>query len=156
MRQFRDNREQTWDVTLNVSQVRAVRDILGVDLLKIIEANSDVFAKLDDPYTLCDVLYVLCRQQAAERGITDEQFGVGLGGDSLDAGAGALLEALIDFFPSPKRDFLRRILQMATARREAMAEAIQATPLQELLQPTSGVTSGSVPAAAESIPASTL
>lgn len=71
MRQFADTKERVWDVELNVRQMKRERDILGVDLVNVIQTNKDGSVATDtidhvanDPILLCDILGVLCEQQA--------------------------------------------------------------------------------------------
>jgi len=102
MHTFTDPAQRTWTVAINVAAVRRVRDALKLDLLSVID--GELLEKLaGDPCLLCDVLYVLCKPQAEERGIGDEQFGELLAGDVIDAATQALIEELIDFFPSRTR-----------------------------------------------------
>ena len=107
MRTFKDTAGREWLVKIDVATVKRVRDVLDLDLLKIDGADS-VFAKLADPVTLVDVLYVVCLPQATEASVSDESFGGAMGGDVLDAASSALIEDLIDFFPSARRPILRR------------------------------------------------
>ena len=41
MRQFTDTKERVWDVELNVRQMKRVRDVLGIDLVNVIQAGKD-------------------------------------------------------------------------------------------------------------------
>jgi hypothetical protein len=54
------------------------------------------------------VLYAICKPQADKQQITDEAFGEGLAGNSIDDATGALLEALINYFPESRRRLLRK------------------------------------------------
>lgn len=75
--------------------------------------GGDIVARLaDDPILLCDVLYVLCRQQAEERKITDEDFGRGLAGDALGEATKAMLAELADFFREPQRSAVKEAVAM--------------------------------------------
>lgn len=112
MRRFTDSKGRGWDVAINVLAVKRVRGMLGVDLNGLItDGARPLAALLDDPCQLVDVLYVLCRNQAEDAGITDEQFGEAMGGDSLSRAADAFLEELIDFFREPRaRASLRKLI----------------------------------------------
>lgn len=115
---FTDTRERSWTVEINVSAVKRVKSLTGVDLLDVGEGG--VLAELaTDPVRLCDVLYALCKPQADAADVSDEAFGEGLAGDAIERATGAFLEALIGFFPNP-RD--RGILQAALAKVEAAKE----------------------------------
>ena len=82
MRTFKDNAGRTWSLTLNVWTVKKVRDLLAVDLLDLGESGNKpglLVRLISDPVLLVDVLYVVCKDQADAAGITDEQFGRGIG-----------------------------------------------------------------------------
>jgi ribosome biogenesis protein Tsr3 len=49
-----------------------------------------------------DVLFVVCKNQADQAGVTDEQFGMAMGGDAIDLATKAFLEELTSFTPSPR------------------------------------------------------
>lgn len=110
MKRFRDSEGREWLVSLTVDTVRRVKGTLDVDLLDL-QKDSLLARLVDDPITLCDVLYVICRPEADERGITDEQFGRCLAGDVIDDATTALLEGLVDFFPRRRREVLQKALE---------------------------------------------
>ncbi|RIK72124.1 MAG: hypothetical protein DCC68_26760 [Planctomycetota bacterium] len=114
MPSFKDTNGREWLVTLNVAQVKRVRERLGVNLADLQEGN--LLTRLADPVTLVDVLFVLVQPQADENSVTDEQFAASLGGDTLSSASTALLEALCDFFPQPTRLMLRKVLAQTQAR----------------------------------------
>ena len=119
MPSFKDTNGREWLVTLNVAQVKRVRERLKINLADLQEGN--LLARLADPVTLVDVLFVLVQPQAEENSVTDEQFASALGGDTLSSASTALLEALCDFFPQPTRLMLRKVLAQTQARQ---AEAV--------------------------------
>ena len=98
MRTFQDNAGRGWTVEVNVAAVKRVRDLLKEDLLEIETILPRLYA---DPVLLCDVVYCLCKPQADERQVTDEQFGQAMAGDALADAQRAVLEELADFFQSP-------------------------------------------------------
>ena len=108
MKTFRDNDGRSWNLTLNVYAVKKVRDLLGVDLLDLggetptKEKPGLLYRLIADPVLLVDVLYVVCKGQADQAGVTDEQFGQAMAGDVIDAATKAFLEELADFTPSPR------------------------------------------------------
>ena len=157
MKPFTDSQGRTWNVTVNVSAIKRVRDILGVDLLDV--ANGDLLSRLaDDPCVLVDVLFVLCKPEADAKGVSDEDFGRGMVGGVLDEASAALLKELLDFFPSAQRaralGKLVKVMEAQDAAVKAAAEAIR--PLAaEAGAPaaTPGDSSGNSPASAASTPA---
>lgn len=158
-----------WVVEINVAQVKAVRTALGVDLLKIVD-EKELGRLSEDPVELCNILYVLCRDQAKAAGLDDEGFGRMLAGDTIAAATDAFLAALVSFFPSPRlRQSLGQALQMAK-RVKDKAEDLAAKRLDQTLdqierkvlsdvegrlrsEEEPGGLSGTTPATSESTPA---
>ncbi|MBE3097722.1 MAG: hypothetical protein IMZ44_11435, partial [Planctomycetes bacterium] len=102
MKTFTDSQGRTWNVVVNVSAIKRVRDLLGVDLLDV--ANGELLSRLaDDPCLLVDVLFALCKPEADAKGVSDEDFGRGMVGGVLDEASAALMKELLDFFPSAQR-----------------------------------------------------
>mgnify|MGYP001318999647 CR=1 FL=1 len=118
---FDDNNNRRWHVSVNVASIKRVKALLGVDLLAITDGNL-LERIIGDPVQLCDILYALCQPQAQLDEVTDEQFGQGLCGDSIEHATTALLESLADFFPSGKRQVLHKALAKI---REVEAKAIE-------------------------------
>lgn len=120
---FKDELKRDWVVELNVSQLKAVKSRLGFDLGKITdEKTSGVAEIVSDPVALCNTLYVLCESQCKSRGLSDDDFGRGLAGDSLEAAAHCLIEAFALFCPSQSRP---TILRLAEQSRTMQAEMLQ-------------------------------
>ena len=109
MRTFNDNAGRTWTLAVNVDAVRRVRSILNVDLLEAVEGKL-IEKLVGDPILLCDVIYVICKPEADQRSITDEDFGRSMAGDAIDHATTSLLEELVDFFPKSRRALLTKAL----------------------------------------------
>ena len=161
MRSFRDTKGRTWKVELNVRQMKRVRDALGVDLVNVIEARRDGTVAADtlervanDPVLLADILWVLCAGEAKAAGVTDDDFGSALAGDSISEATRAFLDELVDFFPGARRLFLRKAVDLArkceAEGEEALKAALESPGLAERLK-----TSLSSPAASPGSAAST-
>ena len=156
MKPFTDSQGRTWNVTINVSAIKRVRDILGVDLLDV--ANGDLLSRLaDDPCVLVDVLYVLCKPEADAKGVTDEDFGRGMVGGALDEASSALMKELLDFFPSAlrARALAKMVRKMGEQQAAATAAVAALKPLAEAeaAAGTPGDSSGNSPASPASTPA---
>ena len=114
---------------------------------------------VSDPILLCDVLYVVCKPQADDQGVTDEEFGRAMAGDAIDEGTTALLEELVDFFPQAKRRVLAKALvklRVLETRAATVAEQRLDSPeleaqLDAILN-DSGPPSGSLLASSASTP----
>jgi len=109
MKTFADTQGRTWSVTINVDAVRRVRSLLSINLLEVVEGPL-LERLITDPVLLCDILFALCQPEAQSKNVSDEDFGRALGGDVLDGATTALLEELVDFFPSAKRAVFRKAL----------------------------------------------
>lgn len=176
MKTFTDNAGRVWTVAVTVATIKRVRDLAGVDLLRIVEpadANQPPGepALLDqlasDPVLLVNVLFAACQPQAAAAGMSDTDFGAAMAGDAIAAAGEALLEELVSFYPSP-RQRARLAMLLAAARQveratddlldEAMAAALPnlaetiIAAVRSSGPPTPGGCSTPPPASAESIP----
>jgi len=109
MKTFKDNDGRTWTVAVNIATVKRVKTLLSVNLLDAIEGKL-IEELSTDPVLLCDVIYVVCKPEADETKVSDEQFGKAMAGDAIDHATVALLEELVDFFPEAKRLVLRKAL----------------------------------------------
>ena len=132
MKTFTDNKGRTWEVALNIRQMKRVRDVLGVDLVNVISATKDGGVSTDtlervanDPILLVDILWVLCEGQAKASGVTDEDFGSSLAGESVEAATRALLDELVDFFPGARRLYLRKAVDLARKYERESAEVLE-------------------------------
>ena len=97
-----------WTIQLTAQLVNEVKQIFDLDLMARSVAPFEQLA--GDLVLLIDVLYVLCREQATERGMTSEQFGESLTPDSLVPAADALCRAIAEFRPAWRGTQARRFL----------------------------------------------
>jgi hypothetical protein len=110
MKTFKDNAGRSWTVAINVAAVKRVKSLLDVNLMEAVE--GDLLERLSvDPILLCDVVYVLCKPEADEQGVSDEQFGQAMAGDAIEHATNAMLEELVDFFPLAKRRALAKAFE---------------------------------------------
>ena len=131
MRSFKDNRDRTWTIALNVWEVKRIRSILGIDLANVITLDKDGKVQVDlidrianDPCLLVDILWVLVGSEAKERGVADVDFGSALAGDAITEATRAFLDELVDFFPGAKRLFLAKAVDLARKFDGEMTEAL--------------------------------
>lgn len=161
MKAFKDIQGHEWQVTVSVTAIKRVKGLTGVDLLEVLD-GSLIQRLIGDPVLLVDVLYAVCKPQADERSITDEQFGEAMAGDAIDTATAALLDEIVSFCPSPRdRANLGRILKAANEVMDKARDRIEAKlnsgelerAAEEALRQTLGDSSGDAPASSESIPA---
>lgn len=162
MAKFKDDTGVDWVVDLNVTEVKRVRELAGVDLLDI--DGGKVFQNvLTDPMYLASTMFVLCESQCAERGMSADDFGRIMKGDVWDRAAEALIQAIVDFSRNPKaraalglvaakyRELEARAGDVAIERitspemEKAMAEGIDKVRRELDLVLGSGPTSGDSP-----------
>src|SRR5262245_20018284 len=109
MKTFNDNLGRAWPVAINVECIKRVKSLLGINLLDAIEGKL-LEQLVSDPVLLCDCVYAICKPEAEARQVSDEDFGRAMAGDAIDHATTALLEELVDFFPSGKRQVLAKAL----------------------------------------------
>jgi len=120
---FTDATGRDWLVEITVDTVRQVRKELDVDLMQA--AGGDVLERLAaDPVELVDVLFVICRDQAEERGLSDVDFGRSLAGDAIEAATDALIDSIVAFFPPRLRKHLEAIRERQTETLAALDKQV--------------------------------
>jgi len=123
---FKDGLGRTWTVTVNVASTKRVKGAIDIDLMEVVNKDGTVLSRLhEDPETLVNVLYLLCKPQADTLGLTDENFGeLFETGEILEEACNALIEALISFFPPRRREILRKVMaKLKTLETAAKARA---------------------------------
>lgn len=120
---FKDKCDREWLFEINTNSLKRVLKATGQDLANNAAKIIDRLA--DDPITLVDVLWVLCKPQADKNGVSEEQFADALVGDAIDHATDALVDGLIDFFPRSRRLLLRQLAD------KAKSAADRATKLAE-------------------------
>ena len=125
MMMFKDNAGRSWAVRIDVDAVKRVRELLDVDLLQVIEGKH-IDRLTVDPMFLCDVVYAVCKPQADEMRISDQEFGRAMYGEAFDAAYAALSDGLLAFFPPGRRATLAKLMSKTRTLSEkvlAVAEA---------------------------------
>lgn len=135
MATFVDETGRSWSIRIDVSAIRKVRTKRGVDLAKVMGSQEELQKLLDDPCLWVDVLWDLIEEQAETQGVIPEAFAHALIGDSFEAANNALIEAIIDFFPSSRREILRRLL--------SKVKEMEALSLENMSQQIDSLTFGS-------------
>ena len=166
MRTFSDNAGRTWTVTINVDAIKRVKGLLDVNLLEIVE-GSLIERLIRDPVLLCDVVYAVCKPEADEKNISDEDFGRAMAGDAIEHATRALLEELVGFSPSPRdRANLQRVLEttwkVMDRARDLIEQKLDSGALEQAVEaelkgidappPSASGSSGAAPESSESIP----
>ncbi len=163
---FVDGKKRSWEVSVTVATLVKAKSLLDVDLLTIIDKDSPLLTRLiEDPVLLCNLLYVTVKEQADAGKISDEEFGRGLSGDTLNDATRAFLEGLACFFRSTtKRTALKAVTRAVFAAEDRLTKALEervangeldrvAEQAVTLAQQTAGSSSGGSPGGSASTPA---
>ncbi len=115
MANFSDLNGRNWVVTLDVYSIKQIKKELEIDLLD--EKVHETLQRIANDVVLAvDVLYYAMKEQLDTAQISDREFGRSLAGDCLNEAVGALVQALVDFFPNPrKREFMQKMWTKATS-----------------------------------------
>lgn len=163
MKVFKDNAGREWQVEVNIAALKRVKSLAGVDLLGVLDGTL-IERLIRGPVLLCDVVYAVCKPQADERSVTDEDFGRAMAGDAIEHATEALLEELVSFCPSPRdranlgrvlkatRDVMDKARDIVEARLDSGELEKAAEEALEQAQTGPGNSSGSAPASPASIP----
>ncbi len=165
MKVFKDTTGREWTVAVNVSAVKRVRDLLGIDLMDAL-GGSLVSKLISDHVLLVNIVYAVCKPQTDAAGITDEEFGERMAGDAIDDATDALLDELVSFSPNPRdRAALGKVLEktreVMNKARDLTEERIKGGELERAgeeviaqMRGKRGPSSGAAPGASASTPAS--
>lgn len=174
MREFKDNEGRPWRLALTVAAALRVRDMVTVEVDELDGDGEPTGQRKPVPFDLVDVgtisqtftvlrgqfskigevLYAVLVKQVEEKKLTKEDFFEGLQGDALDAGAKALEQELVDFFPQR----LRKMVGLLAAKMDEMSVELMAKAEAGLEQIKAedlpGMQSGKPLESSESTPAS--
>jgi hypothetical protein len=170
MKEFKDDQGRPWLVSLTVSSAARVKDLVRVvpppktadepppteavpfDLIDAGDIARTFQVLRSNFLAVGETLYAILRPAVEAKGLSREDFLDGLRGESLEAGANAIEEELIGFFP-PR---LRGVVQSLSTRMAELTAALttQAEAALKSDLPTPGASSGSVPGLSEHTPES--
>jgi hypothetical protein len=144
-RKFTDNCEREWLLKLDWDLHEQIKDRTGKMLLSLGDNDCELLAELHTDFALLvDILWIMCEEQAASKGVVDDEkltatrkFAKGLGGDVLEQAATALVGAVIDFFPNPAQragltTLMEKARQTSTLMTEQMVSQIEALNPEQL------------------------
>lgn len=118
---FQDTEGRTWTFDINwLTATRCLKET-GVDLFNILKDGlGKVSALLQDPIEMMSVFTCLLAEQMKAQKVTPEDFARSFSGDVVEDSARAFCEALADFFPGPKRQLIRGLLEKGKEIEAAM------------------------------------
>lgn len=136
MRTFKDSQDREWTIDLNIASVRALRERAArVDSLKNVDMldYAGVLLSVSDPFFAADLLFETVRDQAEERGVSEEDFGASLRGKILFDAIAEWSAEYLDFFPEPTaREKAQALVEKSAKARELLFEKICFAATKEL------------------------
>jgi hypothetical protein len=138
MKTFTDANGREWALSIDVAAIKRMRDIAGVDILGNSGSDNSAFLQMaENPVMLVDAIYAVCKKEVEARGMDQDAFAVGITGDVIDRATSALLDAVIDFFPSARRNVLKAAIEKLRALQGVMLDHALAS-LSAAMIPDSG------------------
>jgi len=125
MKQFTDNAGRSWTVEVNVVALKRAKGLAGVDLMGVLD--GDLIEKfIRDPVLLCDAIYAVCKPEADDREVSDEEFGRAMAGDAIEHATAALLDEIVSFCPNPRdRAALGRVIKATNVGMEKARDLVE-------------------------------
>ncbi|MEM9827742.1 MAG: hypothetical protein AAF958_14220 [Planctomycetota bacterium] len=111
MKSFVDTSGRTWSVAIGVPAVRRLRDEMNFDVLSLLDDQSKLEIIAADPMIAIDLVTCIIKPQLDAAGVAVDDFLNALGGEQLESATSCLLQAIVDFFPGPRGELLRKALQ---------------------------------------------
>jgi hypothetical protein len=123
MAKFTDNNGREWITPVTRASIERAQSISGVNICEVLA--GELFDRLQwDDLLVGRILWGICKPEADQANISQEQFYEAIQGEPIDAGTGAILEGLDGFFSRRKKLVLRQMRAMVreadAARKQAM------------------------------------
>ncbi len=126
---FTDAAGDKWTIELNVALVQSLRKELDLDLLAIVTDKKILPRLATDDVLLVDAISLLLSESIETRKLDAEGFARRLFGDTLQAAAEAMVEAVAVFSRPQKRGLIRESwAAMATAETRVTRMALDKLP----------------------------
>jgi hypothetical protein len=120
MRSFKDSADRSWNIKVDISCLKRIKSLVGVDLLDV---DSGILSStISNPLTLCDVLFAAIKPQADAQKVSDIEFGESLNGTILEAAQELLYLEVADFFPVARKELLLKILAKSKENMDKVLE----------------------------------
>lgn len=128
MSSFTDTRGEKWTISVNFGTAHKLKQELEIDLLSHLkdpkEAMTFMVSLDEDPFQLGQIIYTLAKPEKA--GLTVDDLFAALDSEKADEAYQALIEAVIDFFPTRLRAQMKKLF--------AKSIALQTEQMEQLMQ----------------------
>lgn len=120
-----DHQGQEWVLHVNTDAIRRLKAEVGLSLQDLL-GGEEFGEKLSEPDVMADVLWVLVRSQAEEKGMDRRSFEQRWTGKELQEAALGVMEAFLDFFYPDQKESVRLIMRsVAEQMRQSRIEALE-------------------------------
>jgi hypothetical protein len=113
-----------WTFRITYGSVKSVLDQTGFKLTDLFFDQKASEEVTGDGFRMLEIIYAALKPQADEKGISIDRFLAAVDGDVLERASLALLEALTDFFPHPRRTIVRRALDRYHREKERLTSGV--------------------------------
>lgn len=125
MAQFKDNKDQEWEVKIDAPMIMKIREDCDPNFLLNDDEHDNTYTRLQvDPVLLCRVIFLLCSKQREERQITEEDFYMEVIGNAIDRASEAMLAAIRSFIPRRTRALLDVFAAQDKLQQDAIEKAV--------------------------------
>lgn len=127
--EFQDSVGRRWTIALTGGSVSRISQELGADLSNLMPGPKSALAIITyEESALTRLLWALCRKQAEQLGVDQENFGEAMGPDALTAAEEGFFKELDFFYRKRKRpqmaEAYAKARQVAAAEIEATADRL--------------------------------
>lgn len=137
MQTFKDEQGRTWNLKATVNAIQRIKDQAEVDLLRLLDDKEIVGEAISNPVTFVAMLWSWCEPQANTHGVSPEQFGELIYGETFDAALTAFQLELPNFFPQHRRimveQMIRRTLQAEEMAGQRMTTLLQSDKVEQAM-----------------------
>ena len=111
MHEFRDTKDRTWKLEINVDSIEQVKEQCGINLLDMADPDSGLMREINAfPPLVGKLLFAAVADQAKTKEVDEREFKRSMSGDCLSLAIDALLEEIVLFFPKHRRSLLLAVL----------------------------------------------
>lgn len=121
---FEDATGERWEIDVSVQTVIDVRQALEINLGTQAKQVFERCASGDLEFS-CNLLFVVCEDQAKERGVSDRDFGKRLKNEILNEALKKFFRGLADFIQGPRGEALTKLLDAAEGLEKRMKDKLR-------------------------------
>ena len=137
MASYEDANGRKWRIELDGFLMRRIKQEIGINICDLVGSEDAVPQLLQDIEKVIDTIWICVEEQAVAAKVDEIEFAKGFKGDYLGSATDCLLDAVVDFFPSPAQReasaaLLKKGREMGKALTEAATEAIERVELADL------------------------